>query len=143
MPATALAVALALWAQGLIVFAILPVLYRRRVPRVMRGEIKVRDIALESANWPDDARQAANTYSNQFELPVLFFVAGGMALWLGASWWEAVLCWLFVASRAAHALIYITSNAVMKRFAAFVAGVAVMAVLWLTLGARLIMGGLT
>ncbi len=142
MSATAFAVALALWAQGLVVFAIVPVLYTRRIPRVLRGEVKVRDIALDASNWPKDARQAANAYNNQFELPVLFFVAGGLTLWLGATWWEAVLCWLFVASRAIHALIHVTNNRVSRRFMSFVFGVGIMAIFWATLGVRLVMAGL-
>lgn len=134
-----LALALAMWAQGLIVLAIVPVLYQRRVPRVMRGEIKVRDVALDSSNWPEDARQAANAYSNQFELPVLFFVAGGLLIWLGAGWWEAALCWAFVISRGVHAYIHVTTNHVFNRFKAYAAGVGVIALIWLTLGVRLIL----
>lgn len=142
MTGATFAVALALWAQGLIVFAITPVLYKRRIPRVMRREIKVGDIALDSSNWPDDARQAANAYSNQFELPVLFFVAGGLSLWLGAVWWEGVLAWAFVLSRAVHAFIHVTSNHVFNRFKAFAIGIAIIAILWLSVGIRLIIAGL-
>ncbi|GGA49914.1 MAPEG family protein [Pelagibacterium lentulum] len=141
MTATGLALALALWAQGLIVFAIIPVLYQRRIPRVMRGEVKVRDIALDTSNWPNDAKQAANAYANQFELPVLLFVAGGLTLWLGATWWEVALCWIFVLSRAAHAYIHVTENHVFNRFKAYAVGVVVMAALWLTLGVRLMIAG--
>lgn len=141
MTAASLALALALWAQGLIVFAIVPVLYKRRIPRVMRGDVKVRDIALDGSNWPNDAKQAANAFSNQFELPVLFFVAGGLTLWLGATWWEAALCWIFVLSRTAHAYIHITSNNVFNRFKAYAVGFIVLAALWLILGVRLLMEG--
>lgn len=141
MPGATLAVALALWAQGMIVLAILPVLYRRRIPRVVNGEIRVHDIALDASNWPADARQAANAYNNQFELPVLFFVAGGMALWLGASWWEALLFWAFVLSRCVHAYIHVTDNHVFNRFKAYVAGVVLLAVLRVALGIKIITAG--
>src|SRR5690554_4017390 len=102
----------------------MPVLYRRRIPRIVRGEIAVRDIALDKGVWPADAQQASNAYSNQFELPVLFFVAGGLFLWLGAGWVEAVASWLFVASRVLHAYIHVTTNHVIRRFYAYAAGVA-------------------
>lgn len=125
----------------MVVFAIIPVLYQRRIPRVMRGEVKVRDVALDASKWPKDARQAANAYNNQFELPVLFFVAGGLTLWLGAMWWEAALCWLFVLSRAVHAYIHVTKNHVFNRFKAYIVGVAVIFLLWLILGVRLVMAG--
>nr|WP_281389645.1 MAPEG family protein [Pelagibacterium limicola] len=127
--------------QGMIVFALILVLCVRRIPRVMRGDVKVRDIALDSSNWPSDARQAANAYNNQFELPVLLFVAGGIAVWLGASWWEASLCWLFVAARAVQAFVHVTDNNVFNRFKAFISGAAIIAVLWLTIGVRLLMEG--
>jgi hypothetical protein len=142
LTAPGLAVAFALWAQGLIVFAIIPVLYQRRIPRVMRGEVKVRDIALDSSNWPKDARQAGNAYNNQFELPVLFFVAGGLAIWLGATWWEVALCWTFVLSRCVHAYIHLARNNVFNRFKAYIAGAIIMVALWLTVGVRLVLAGL-
>lgn len=142
MTGATFAVALAIWAQGLIVFAIIPVLYQRRIPRVMRREIKVGDVALDASKWPDDARQAANAYNNQFELPVLFFVACGLSVWLGAVWWEATLAWAFVLSRAVHAYIHVTTNHVFKRFKAFAVGIAIIAILWLSVGVRLIIAGL-
>lgn len=142
MPRASFAIALALWAQGLIVFAIMPVLYQRRIPRLRRREIEIGDIALESSNWPADARQASNAFSNQFELPVLFFVAGGLFLWLGANGWEAALCWVFVLSRCVHAYIHVTTNHVFNRFKAYVVGVGALALLWLTLGVKLVMAGI-
>lgn len=141
MSGATLAVALALWVQGLIVFAIAAVLYQRRVPRVLRGEINARDVALESSAWPDDAKKASNAFSNQFELPVMFFVAGGFVLWLGAGWFSATLCWLFVISRAVHAFIHLTSNHVINRFKAYGAGAAVLAILWVSVGVRLVLTG--
>lgn len=143
MTGASFAVALALWAQGALTFAVAVVLYSRRVPRILRGEIAPADVALDGAAWPKDARQAGNAYANQFELPMLFFVAGAGALWLGATAFEAALCWAFVASRCVHAFIHLTTNRVTRRFLAFAAGVALMAVLWLTLGIRLIIAGVS
>lgn len=138
MNGAAIALLGALWAQGALVFALIAVMYQRRVPRIMDGRVKIRDIALDKSGWPDDARLASNAYENQFELPVLFFVAGIALVWLGATWFEAVLAWLFVASRAVHALIHATTNRVRRRFLAFVAGVAVIAVLWIDFGVRIL-----
>lgn len=141
MTAQALAVAAALWAQGLLIFAVTAVMYQRRVPRILRKEISIADVAIDKDGWPVDARLAANSYANQFEMPVLFFVAGAGTLWLGAGWLEAVLCWAFVASRAIHVGIHLTTNRVTRRFFAFAIGVLLVAALWLVLGVKLLLVG--
>jgi hypothetical protein len=38
------------------------------------GAVKYADIALREPNWPARTAQAANSFSNQFELSVLFYV---------------------------------------------------------------------
>lgn len=138
MNGAAIALLGALWAQGALVFALIVVMYQRRVPRIMDGRVKIKDIALDKTGWPQDAQQASNAYENQFELPVLFFVAGAGLIWLGAGWFEAVLAWLFVLARIAHAVIHVTTNRVRHRFLAFCIGVAVMAVIWLDFGFRIV-----
>ena len=47
---------------------------------LVRGETKLKDIALREPNWPTQATQIANCYSNQFEIPVLFYVLIAIAL---------------------------------------------------------------
>ena len=44
------------------------------------GETKVRDIVLGQPNWPARATQIGNCFSNQFELPVLFYILIAIAL---------------------------------------------------------------
>ena len=39
-----------------------------------RGETRFEEIALREPNWPVRASQFAYSFSNQFELPVLFYV---------------------------------------------------------------------
>jgi len=38
------------------------------------GTVKPQEIALREPKWPARTTQAANSFSNQFELPVLFFL---------------------------------------------------------------------
>lgn len=129
---------LSAFAQVLLVFVIYGVLYQRRIPRVMADEIKVRDVALDKDKWPVDAQLAANSLGNQFEVPVLLFVAVGTGLYLGIGWLEASLAWLFVATRWVHAFIHVTTNHVIHRFFAFASGVVILGILWLDLLIRLI-----
>lgn len=133
-----LIVAMAL--QALLAVVILVLMGRERVPRVMSGEIKVADIAVERAAYPLRARLLSNNFDNQFQLPVLFYAVLLLALWSGATnWIEVALAWLFVALRYLHAGIHVTSNNVTRRFAAFASGLAVLCLLWLLVLLRLLL----
>lgn len=130
---------LAIAAQVLLTMAILVLMGRERVPRVMSGEIRMADIAVERTAYPLKARLLSNSFDNQFQLPVLFYVAALLALFSTAvSWVEIVLAWLFVALRYAHAIIHVTSNYLYHRFALYTAGLAVLALLWLWLVLRFV-----
>lgn len=140
MPLTEKLLVLAMAAQVLLTLVILVLMGRERVPRVMSGEIDVNDIAVERTAYPLKARLLSNSFDNQFQLPILFFVAALVALHLGAvSWLEALLAWLFVALRIVHAAIHVTSNHVLRRFTAYSAGLAVLAILWLWLILRVLL----
>ena len=140
MPLTAKLLIFAIAAQVLLTLAILLLMGRERVPRVLSGEINVDDIAVERTAYPLKARLLSNNFDNQFQLPVLFYVGALLALWLGApSLVEVVLAWLFVASRYAHAAIHVTTNDVRRRFAAYGAGLAVLASFWLVLLFRFVL----
>ena len=139
MTGNGLLLLLALWVEGALSLALLWVMGARRVPLVMNGKIAVSAIALSREPWPDKAKQAANAFDNQFQLPVLLFVAGFAALYLGPTLFEVLLAWLFVLSRIVHAAIHLTSNHVIRRFWAYVFGFAVLAGLWLDLLVRLLL----
>ncbi len=139
MSAASLWLVAAVLAQGLLVFVIAGLLYRARIPLIAGGRIRIADIALDREAWPAASRQVANAFSNQFEVPVLFYVAALLALHFGASLLDVVLALAFVASRWVHAVIHVTSNHVVRRFAAFSAGVVVLAIWWLVLAIRLVL----
>ena len=139
MPFPARLLILAIAAQVLLTIVILLLMGRERVPRVMSGEIAVKDIAVERTAYPLRARILSNSFDNQFQLPVLFYVAALLALFASAPGWvEVVLAWLFVTLRYVHAFIHLTSNDVRQRFAAYTAGLAVLGLLWLWLVLRLV-----
>ncbi len=110
-----------------------------RVGASRRGEVKLKDIALSSDAYPRQARQVANSYANQFELPILFYLAIVLALLTRSGGWPMpLLAWAFVASRLAHAFIHVTTNNVIRRFYAFSVGVVVLAAMWILLAVRLL-----
>lgn len=130
---------LAMAAQVLLTIAILVLMGRERVPRVMSGEIKVADIAVERSAYPLRAQLLSNNFDNQFQLPVLFYTGVLLAMITGGTGWvEAILAWLFVALRYVHAAIHVTTNRVHRRFAAYSAGLAVLALFWLWLVFRIL-----
>ena len=46
---------------------------RARFQAARAGLVKVKDIAVDGAKWPEDVKKIANNYQNQFEVPVLFY----------------------------------------------------------------------
>ena len=139
MPLTAKLLILAMAAQVLLTLVILVLMGRERVPRIMSGEIRMADVAVERTAYPLRARLLSNNFDNQFQLPVLFYVAVMLVLWTGSvGWVELILAWLFVALRYVHAAIHVTTNTLLQRFAVYTAGLAVLAALWLLLVFRLV-----
>jgi hypothetical protein len=80
---------------------------------------------------PDWVERPARTFNNLMQVPVLYYVVSLLMLVTGR--FDAVqiaLAWIFVATRALHALIYIVWNYVPLRFASWVAGCITVGVLW-------------
>jgi hypothetical protein len=113
-----------------------------RVSAARRGAVAMQQVALDSSKWPERLRKLANSYNNQFELPVLFYALLGFLLIsnLGDPV-LVVLAWLFVASRLVHSLIHTTSNELRSRFLAFLAGIVCLLAMWLWFGLRLYLIG--
>jgi hypothetical protein len=75
------------------------------------GVVKPQEIALREPKWPARTTAVANSFSNQFELPVLFYVltilewvtrhAGVLFVWLA---------WVFVIFRVLQAYVHVTNN---------------------------------
>jgi hypothetical protein len=111
---------------------------RIRVGLITSREVRMKAIALDSNAWPDRAKQIANAFDNQFQLPVLFYVVVLLSLWRGGSWIDVALAFAFVALRLAHAFIHTTSNHVPRRFFVYIAGLFVLMIHWVWLGLSLV-----
>jgi hypothetical protein len=95
------------------------------------GTVKPEDIALREPNWPKRTTQVSNAYSNQTELPTLFYVLTILAYFSHhAGYLFAVLAWIFVVFRVLHAYVHVTSNNPTVRGALFGIGTVVLAVMW-------------
>ena len=109
-----------------------------RVSAARRGEVEMKNIALSGDGWPERIRKISNSFQNQFELPVLFYLLVVLALVTNSvDKTLAGLAWGFVASRVLHALIHTTSNTVLHRFYAYLAGVILLVAMWGLFAVRL------
>lgn len=102
-----------------------------RTPALRRGEVKPRDIALREPNWPRHITQVGNSFLNQFELPVLFYLLTVLELITKqADLLFVALSWVFVLSRLVHAFVHVTSNDLRLRGGFFGVGALVLIVMW-------------
>ncbi|MBS0532751.1 MAG: MAPEG family protein [Proteobacteria bacterium] len=131
------AILLPLFVQALLVIAIGVVMAKRRNDAFKAGT-HYRDIALREPNWPKPALQAAYAYANQFEMPVLFYVAVIVAIVTRhADIVEVVLAWVFVVCRYLQAFIHITSNNVRYRAMWFGLSAIAVIVMWVWLAIQI------
>ncbi len=134
-------VLLPVFVQVGLTFALLFAMATARTRAVQSGETRLKDIALRQPNWPERPTQIANCFSNQFELPVLFYVLIALALPLRhADLAIVLLSWVFVLTRFFHAGIFVTSNDVRPRSLAWFAGVIVLLIMWIWFAIGVLVG---
>jgi hypothetical protein len=105
------------------------------------GAVRPSQIALREPNWPTRTRQVAYSFSNQFELPVLFYVLTVLEIITRhADLVLVVLAWIFVAARIAQAYIHTTSNVVLSRGTFYVVGALVLIAIWVIFMIRILLG---
>jgi hypothetical protein len=110
-------------------------------PLLRSGKVQPKDIDLRQPNWPRPVMQINNSYTSQFELPVLFYVLTILAIITKhADILFVVLAWIFVLSRLAHAYIHTTSNDLRLRGPIFGIGAVVLAIMWLIFIVRIMLG---
>lgn len=132
------AILLPLFVQvGLIYFIGLQ-LAKLRWSVVLRGEVRWQDIALRERVWPGREEQLSNSFQNQFEIPVLFYVLVVLAIITKkADLVFVIMEWLFVTTRIAHAYVHTTSNYVPLRGPFFILGSAILFIMWLIFAIRI------
>jgi hypothetical protein len=112
-----------------------------RTLTLRRGETRFRDIALREPNWPVRATQFAYAFSNQFELPVLFYVLTILSIVTHhADLVFVVLAWIFVIFRVLQALVHVTSNNVRLRGTYYGLGALVLVIMWIIFIVRILLG---
>ena len=104
------------------------------------GETSYKDVALGEAKWPARTTQIGDCFSNQFEIPVLFYVLIALALPLRhADLFIVLMSWVFVLIRFIHAGIFVTSNNVQQRGMIWFAGVLVLLAMWIYFALKILL----
>ena len=89
---------------------------------------------MQGDDVPEAVRVTSRAFSNQFEIPVLFYVVTVLHLFLMPyDTLGFVLAWLFVFSRYVHAYIHLTYNHVIHRMLAFLAGFICVIIMWVNM----------
>jgi hypothetical protein len=118
-------VLLPLFVEVLLTFAVMFGMMYCRTSTLHRGETRFEEIALREPNWPVRASQFAYSFSNQFELPILFYVLTILEIITH----HADI--LFVILRWVHALVHVTNNDVRVRGAFYGLGAIILVIMWL------------
>jgi hypothetical protein len=129
-----------LFVQVLLTFAVMLGMMYFRTTSLQRGETRVEMIANREPNWPPRATQLGNAFSNQFELPVLFYVLTILAMQTRqADLMFVLLAWVFVALRVLQAFVHVTTNHVPARGGFYGASAIVLLVMWIIFIVRILL----
>ena len=134
-------VLLPLFVEVILTFVLLLWLGVLRRNDISGGATRLSQIGLREPNWPAPTLQVAYSFSNQFELPVLFYVLTILEIITRhADLVFLVLAWVFVLTRLMHAFVYTSSNIVPQRGAWYAFGAVALMVAWGIFMVRILLG---
>jgi hypothetical protein len=85
--------------------------------------------------------QVGNSFNNQFQLPVLFYVLTILSIITRhADLLFVIMAWLFVLARLAHAGVHVSSNRVQLRGALYGLGAFALFIAWVIFIVRILLG---
>jgi hypothetical protein len=133
-------VLLPLFVEVLLTFGVMFGMMYHRTSTLQRGETRLEDIALREPNWPVRATQFAYAFSNQFELPVLFYVLTILVIITHhADFIFVLLAWIFVLMRVFQAVVHVTNNNVRFRGAFYGVGALILFIMWVIYIVRIVL----
>jgi hypothetical protein len=133
-------VLLPLFVQIGLTFALLLGMATSRGRALSSRETSPQDVALGKPNWATRVAQIGDCFSNQFEVPVLFYVLIALALPLRhADLFIVLMSWVFVVTRFVHAGIFVSSNNLGRRSTIWLAGVLVLLAMWIYFALKMLL----
>ncbi|WP_024611133.1 MAPEG family protein [Pseudoalteromonas sp. TB64] len=126
---------LAMFVQVTLSLIVMIIMGKRRFAAAKNKQLNLSDFkTMQLDKAGDTVRVADRNFSNQFEIPVLFFAGCLLALQLNsASTLVAILACLFVVSRIVHSVIHLGGNNIRARFNVFLLGCICVFALWLVM----------
>ena len=109
-----------------------------RFSSVRKGEVSANYYKLMSGDTaPEIVTKTTRSFNNQFEIPVLFYVACTLYISQGIEDFIGLAsAWLFVVLRYVHAYVHLTYNHIIHRMSAFWLAFICVMVLWINLVAQ-------
>ena len=106
-----------MFAMVLLTFVAMLITARVRVQSARRGEVSLSCFSLmQGDKIPDMVTKTSRHFSNLFEMPLLFYVAGTLYIALDLTIPLAIYCaWAFVVTRILHSIVYLGYNNVAHR----------------------------
>ena len=110
-----------MFAMVLLTFVAMLITARVRVQSVRRGEVSLSCFSLmQGDKIPDMVTKTSRHFSNLFEMPLLFYVAGTLYIALDLTIPLAIYCaWAFVVTRILHSVVHLGDNNVAHRLFVF------------------------
>jgi len=131
---------LPLFVEVILTFALLFWLAPLRA-RDFRSGLREENIALREPNWSKSSLQVQYSFSNQFELPVLFYVLTILAyVTHHAGTLFVVLAWVFVIFRLLQAYVHVTNNKVRLRGIFFIISALALVIMWIVFIVEILTG---
>ena len=125
-------------AMVLLTFIVGAIAVKVRFASVKGGEVSAKYYKLMNGeDVPEIVTKTTRCFNNQFEIPVLFYVACTLYISLDIeSLAGVILAWLFFALRCIHAYIHLTYNHIIHRMSVFWLAFVSVIILWLNLVAN-------
>jgi hypothetical protein len=103
-----------------------------RIESMRRNKVSFQSLTTrEGQERLSDVMKVSDNFENQFEIPVLFYALLVTLMFTYHSDATYLICaWLFVLTRAIHAIIHCTVNNVALRFTAHFLGSAILGAMW-------------
>jgi hypothetical protein len=126
---------LAMFVQVTLSLVVMLIMGKRRFAAAKNKQLDLSDFkTMQLDKAGDTIRVADRNFSNQFEIPVLFYAGCLLALQLNStSTLVAILACLFVITRIVHSVIHLGENNVRARFKVFLLGCVCVFSIWLAM----------
>jgi hypothetical protein len=122
---------LPLFVEVILTFLLLFWLFPLRAGDFNAGIARPDNVSMREPNWSPRSMQVSYAFSNQFELPVLFYVLTILAYVTHlAGLIFVVLAWIFVICRIVQAGVHVTNNKIKLRGLFFAIGALALAINW-------------